>query len=119
MLHFLFLAVKILIEILVQQVLQFNRPALYQEFERSMHQSLTQPQVDWSPIRQRMQLQSGQQLPVYPGNLKTDLIRCAGLRLHSKAETAFQLAQEIARNTTDCDPEIAYWFSRLVSLIDR
>lgn len=108
MLHFLFFLLKIMIEILTQQMLQFNRPDLYQEFERSVRQSLTQAEMDWSPIRQRLQLQSGQQLPVYPVNLKADLIRCAGLTLHDKAETAFQLAQEIARSTTDCDPEIAY-----------
>lgn len=84
-----------------------------------MNQLVTQTDVDWSLIHQSMQLRPGQPLPVYPGNLKTDLIRCAGLTLNDKAETAFQLAQEIARNTTLCDPEVTYWFSRLVSLIDR
>nr|RNJ69593.1 MAG: hypothetical protein EDM05_09490 [Leptolyngbya sp. IPPAS B-1204] len=83
-----------------------------------MSQSTTQTRVDWSPIRRRMQVQPDQPLPVYPGNLKVDLIRCAGLMLHPKAEPIFRLAQEIARSTTDCDPEIAYWFSRLVALIE-
>ncbi len=83
-----------------------------------MNQFLTQTKVDWSPIRQQMQSQPGQPLPVYPGNLKTDLIRCAGLTLNDKAETVFQLAQEIARSTTACDPEIAYWFSRLATLLE-
>ena len=83
-----------------------------------MSQSTTQARVDWSPISQRMQVQPDQPLPIYPGNLKVDLIRCAGLMLHPKAEPIFQLAQEIARSTTDRNPEIAYWFSRLVALID-
>lgn len=83
-----------------------------------MNRTLTPIKVDWSLIRQRMQAQPDQPLPIYPGNLKVDLIRCAGLTLHPKAETAFQLAQEIAQSTTTCDPEIAYWFSRLVSLVD-
>lgn len=83
-----------------------------------MKPSLTQPSVDWSPIQQRMQLPPGQSLPVYPGNLKTDLIRCAGLTLNDKAEAVFELAQDIARYTTACDPEIAYWFSRLATLLE-
>ncbi len=85
-----------------------------------MRQTLTPSpaKVDWSLIRQRMQAQPGQPLPVYPGNLKTDLIRCTGLPFNEKTEAAFQLAQDIARSTTACDLEIAYWFSRLVSLID-
>lgn len=82
-----------------------------------MSQTFTPPQVNWSLICQRMQTHPDRPLPVYPGNLKTDLIRCAGLTLNSKAEAAFQLAQEIARNTT-CDSEIAYWFSRLTTLLE-
>lgn len=65
MLYFLYFATKIPIKILLQQMLQFNRPGLDQEFEHSMRQSLTLSQVDWSPIRQ---------LPVYPSNLKADLM---------------------------------------------
>jgi hypothetical protein len=85
-----------------------------------MNQILTEsrPQISWDVIQQQMQSRPNQPLPTYPGNLKVALIRCAGLPLHGKADIAFQLAQEIARNTTYCDPEIAYWFSRLVSLID-
>lgn len=82
-----------------------------------MSRTLTQTQIDWSFIRNRMQVQPHQPLPSYPGNLKADLVRCAKLQQHHQAETAFELAQEIARNTTDCDPEIAYWFFRLLSLI--
>jgi hypothetical protein len=41
----------------------------------------------------------------------------AGLTNHPKGPEAYQIAVEIARLTTCCDPEIVYWFSRLASLI--
>lgn len=84
-----------------------------------MQLSLTvESEVDWSPILSQMRQQVDQRLPFYPGDLKTALLNQAGLRNHPKGEAAFQLAREISRLTTCCDPEITYWFSRLVSLID-
>ncbi|MCL1471813.1 hypothetical protein [Argonema antarcticum] len=74
--------------------------------------------IDWSPIVDRMRVKEGERLPSYPGDLKTALLDRAGLSDRAKGEEAYQLAREIARLTTCCDPEIAYWFSRLVSLID-
>ncbi|MEP0907407.1 hypothetical protein NC969_17995 [Leptolyngbya subtilissima ST-M1] len=74
--------------------------------------------VDWQPILNQMHLADGQKLPVYPGDLKAALLDHAGMTHHPKGEATFQLAREIARLTTCCDPEITYWFSRLVELID-
>ena len=84
-----------------------------------MNSSFTaESKVDWSPVLSQMHQKVDQRLPFYPGDLKTALLNHAGLRNHPKGEAAFQLAREISRLTTCCDPEIAYWFSRLVSLID-
>lgn len=66
-----------------------------------------------------MRRSEGQRLPSYCGDLKTALLNHAGLLNHPKGEKAFQLAREIARLTTYCDPEIVYWFSRLISLMDN
>jgi hypothetical protein len=75
--------------------------------------------IDWYPILQQMKIAEGRSLPSYPGELKTALLEQAGLTDHPKAEEAYQIAVEISRLSTCCDPEIAYWFSRLISLIDR
>jgi hypothetical protein len=37
---------------------------------------------------------------------------------HPKAETVYQLASDMARLTTYCYPDIVYWFSRLLALLD-
>lgn len=74
--------------------------------------------IDWSPIVERMRVKEGERLPSYPGDLKTALLDRAGLTESPKGEEAYQLAREIARLTTCCDPEITYWFSRLVSLMN-
>lgn len=74
--------------------------------------------IDWQPLLDRLQRSDDQHLPTYPGNLKAALLAHAGLTNHPKAEAAYQLAIEIARLTTCCDPEIIYWFSRLISLLD-
>ncbi|MEP0900999.1 hypothetical protein [Nodosilinea sp. FACHB-13] len=74
--------------------------------------------IDWQPILNQMQPTDGQSLPVYPGDLKAALLHHAGMTRHPKGEATFQLAREIARLTTCCDPEVAYWFSRLVELVD-
>ncbi|HEY9641062.1 MAG TPA: hypothetical protein V6C57_11300 [Coleofasciculaceae cyanobacterium] len=73
---------------------------------------------DWSPILQSIQLNQGQQLPTYPGDLKAALLNHAGLTHDPKGEAAYQLAREISRLSTCCDPEIVYWFSRLVDLLN-
>lgn len=78
----------------------------------------TLDEIDWSFILCQMQTPEGQSLPVYPGDLKTALLQYAGLGDHPKGEELYQLSREIARLTTCCDPEITYWFSRLISLID-
>ncbi|WP_235018943.1 hypothetical protein [Tolypothrix sp. NIES-4075] len=57
-------------------------------------------------------------MPTYSGDLKTALLNLAKLMNYPKGEQAYQLASEIARLTTYSDPEIVYWFSRLVSLND-
>lgn len=72
--------------------------------------------IDWQPIL--AQLVQTQSLPKYPGDLKTALLTHAGLNHHAKGEQAYQMAVEIARLTTCCDPEIIYWFSRLISLLE-
>lgn len=74
-------------------------------------------EVDWNPVLCRMKTMPGQSLPTYPGNLKTALFEYAGVSNHPRSESVYQMAQDIARLTTYCDPEIAYWFSRLVPLI--
>lgn len=73
--------------------------------------------IDWQPLLDRLQFQGEKHLPYYLGDLKADLLAHAGLNDHAKGETAYQLAVEIARLTTCCDPEIIYWFSRLVDLM--
>lgn len=74
--------------------------------------------IDWKPLLDRLQYQDEKRLPLYPGDLKADLLAYAGLTDQAKGEVAYQLAVEIARLTTCCDPEIIYWFSRLVSLVN-
>jgi hypothetical protein len=80
--------------------------------------SSTLNEIDWVPILSQMQIVEGQSIPTYPGDLKAVLIKHAGLSNHPKAEELYQLAREISRLTTCSDPEVTYWFSRLVSLID-
>jgi hypothetical protein len=80
---------------------------------------ITENEIDWSPVLNQMRQTMNQRLPSYPGDLKTALLHQAGLQNHSQGEAAFQLAREISRLTTCCDPEITYWFARLISLIDR
>ena len=75
-------------------------------------------EIDWSPILQRIQATEARQLPTYPGDLKTALLNHAGLASHPKSEEVYQIAREISRLSTCCDPEIVYWFSRLVTLLD-
>lgn len=73
--------------------------------------------IDWSPILRSIRYGCGETLPTYPGELKAALLHHAGLANHPKGPEAYQIAVEIARLTTCCDPEIVYWFSRLASLI--
>jgi hypothetical protein len=72
--------------------------------------------LDWNPLLQQMQIEPGQDLPVFPGDLKAALLAHAGIN-HTVGEAAYQLAIEISQTTTQSDPEITYWFSRLVSLL--
>jgi len=74
--------------------------------------------IDWSPILNSIRYGCGQTLPTYPGDLKAALLHHAGLANHPKGSIAYQLAVDIARLTTCCDPEIVYWFSRLTCLIN-
>ncbi|MDZ7958652.1 MAG: hypothetical protein RMY34_12360 [Aulosira sp. DedQUE10] len=83
-----------------------------------MNLHVTSNQIDWNPIISRMQYTEGHSLPTYSGDLKTALLNHVGLTNHPKGEEAYQLAREMARLTTFCDPEIVYWFSRLVSLMN-
>lgn len=83
-----------------------------------MSYSSTLNEIDWSPILEQMQTE-GQSFPTYPGDLKAALLSHARLSHHPKAEELYQLAREISRLTTCCDPEIVYWFSRLVPLINQ
>lgn len=83
-----------------------------------MSANLTVKEVDWSPILNQLQRLDAQSLPTYPGDLKAALLHHAVLNSHPKAETVYQLASDIARLTTHCDPEIIYWFSRLLPLIE-
>lgn len=81
-----------------------------------MRQDLIVHGIDWQPILAQLTEIKG--IPQYPGDLKAALLDHAGLSQHPKGEQAYQLAVEITRLTTCCDPEIIYWFSRLISLID-
>lgn len=81
-----------------------------------MSQHIIQGNADWQPLL--AQLVKRHNLPTYPGNLKAALLNHAGLEHHPKAEEAYQLAVEIARLTTCCDPEVIYWFSRLAKLLE-
>ena len=83
-----------------------------------MNASLTINEIDWSPILNQLQQTDAQSLPMYPGDLKAALLHHANLNGHPKAETVYQLASDIARLTTHCDPEIIYWFSRLLTLVE-
>jgi hypothetical protein len=83
-----------------------------------MRTSLAINEIDWSPILNRLQRVDAHSLPTYPGDLKAALLHQAALNDHPKAETVYQLASDIARLTTHCDPEIIYWFSRLLPLVD-
>lgn len=84
-----------------------------------MKPSLTaESNIDWSPVLSQMRPVADQRLPFYPGDLKTALLNHAELQDHPQGEAVFQLAREISRLTTYCDPEIAYWFSPLVTLLD-
>ena len=74
--------------------------------------------IDWSPILLCIRYGCGQTLPTYPGDLKAALLNRAGLANHPKGDEAYQLAVDIARLTTCCDPEIVYWFSRIASLMN-
>lgn len=75
--------------------------------------------IDWTPILCRIRLESGQTLPTYPGNLKIALLEHAGLTDHPKADEAYQTAVDIAKLTTESDPEIVYWFSRIAPLMTQ
>lgn len=75
-------------------------------------------EIDWNPILCQIKSTKAHSLPTYIGDLKTALLNHAGLTNHPKGEEIYQLAREISRLTTYCDPEIVYWFSRLVSLLD-
>jgi len=83
-----------------------------------MQNSTLHDGINWSPILQSISTEKEHRLPTYPGDLKAALLDHAGLMNHPKAEEAYQLAREISRLSTCCDPEIVYWFSRLVSLLD-
>lgn len=78
----------------------------------------TKQAIDWSPILSKIQRLDGHGLPAYPGDLKAALLHHAQLNKHPKAEMVYQLASDIARLTTHCDPEIVYWFSQLLPLIE-
>lgn len=80
-----------------------------------MNPNLITPEIDWQPILSRLVRRGN--LPSYPGDLKADLLRHAGLSDRSEGERIYQLAVEISRLTTCCDPEVIYWFSRLVSVV--
>jgi hypothetical protein len=88
-----------------------------QEGIKIMNSSFTIQAIDWNPILRQIQLVEGQKLPTYPGDLKTALLNHAGLTNNPKGEEVYQLASDISRLTTCCDPEVVYWFSRLVPLI--
>lgn len=73
-------------------------------------------EIDWQPFLDRLQRKDRSYVSVYPGNLKADLLAYAGFADDARGEIAYQLAVEISRLTTPCDPEIVYWFSRLICL---
>ena len=81
-----------------------------------INQNLKTSKIDWAPLFDRVQPVAGKTLPTYPGDLKTALLTHAGLSNDSQGEAMYQLAVEISRLTTCCDPEVIYWFSRLVEL---
>ena len=83
-----------------------------------MNANFTLNAIDWSPILNQIQRADDQSLPVYTGDLKAALLQHAGLSDHPKADAMYQFASDIARLTTHCDPEIVYWFSRLLSLVE-
>ncbi|MBW4691808.1 MAG: hypothetical protein KME27_08555 [Lyngbya sp. HA4199-MV5] len=83
-----------------------------------MSTNMTIQNLDWSTILSKMQPPNEHSLPVYPGDLKTALLQHTQLSKHPKAEMVYQLASDIARLTTHCDPEIVYWFSRLLPLVE-
>lgn len=83
-----------------------------------MDSDVTSSNIDWNPILCRIQYAEGKSLPTYSGDLKTALLNLAKLMNCPKGEQAYQLAKEIARLTTYSDPEIVYWFSRIVSLMN-
>lgn len=83
-----------------------------------MNTHLTSNKLDWEPILSRLQSTEKQDLPSYPGDLKTALLRHAGLTSDPRGDEAYRLAVEVSRLTTCCDSEIVYWFSRLVALIE-
>jgi hypothetical protein len=80
-----------------------------------MNPQLMTGAIDWNPILR--QLDTERRLPTYPGDLKTAVLKHAGLLNHPKGEAAYQLAVEISRLSTCCDPEVIYWFSRLTELL--
>lgn len=71
----------------------------------------------WLPILS--QLVPQQDRLTYQGDLKTALLEHSGLSHHPKGEQIYQLATEISRLTTCCDPEVIYWFSRLAALLAK
>ncbi|BAZ08668.1 hypothetical protein NIES4071_04730 [Calothrix sp. NIES-4071] len=75
-------------------------------------------EIDWKPVLSRIRWVEGQRLPTYPGNLKTALLNHVGLTNDPKGAEIYQIACEIARLTTFSDPEIVYWFSRILSVAD-
>lgn len=81
-----------------------------------MDQPLIVGGIDWQPVLS--QLVRDHYLLTYPGDLKADLLQHAGLSNHPQADAVYQMALEISRLTTCCDPEIIYWFSRLVLLLN-
>lgn len=81
-----------------------------------MDQPLIVGGIDWQPVLS--QLVRDHYLLTYPGDLKAVLLQHAGLSNHPQADAVYQMALEISRLTTCCDPEIIYWFSRLVLLLN-
>ncbi len=81
-----------------------------------MSQNLIVHGIDWQPILSQLTETEG--IPKFPGDLKDALLAHAGLSQHPKGDAVYQLAVEISRLTTCCHPEVIYWFSRLISLID-
>jgi len=84
--------------------------------KRMINQNLKGSKIDWTPLFDRVQPVAGKSLPAYPGDLKMALLTHARLSQGSQGEAMYQLAVEISRLSTCCDPEVIYWFSRLVEL---